>query len=45
MDLKQPHRLLFRPVETKKPLDRSNERERWSAIEAIELLGVEDTHG
>jgi proteic killer suppression protein len=45
MDLKQPYRLLFKPVENVKPLHISDERERWTAIEAIELLAVEDTHG
>jgi proteic killer suppression protein len=45
IDLKQPYRLLFKPIEADIPLDRSNEQERWSKIESIELLGVEDTHG
>jgi proteic killer suppression protein len=45
VDLKQPHRLLFRPLEPVPPVDRSDERGRWKAIEAIELLTIEDTHG
>lgn len=45
MDVKQPYRLLFRPIEVEKPADGSDERERWKSIKAVELLTVEDTHG
>jgi plasmid maintenance system killer protein len=45
VDLKQPYRLLFNAVESERRLDRSNERERWKAIKAIELVTIEDTHG
>jgi plasmid maintenance system killer protein len=44
VDLKQPYRLVFAPVEEKFPQDRSNERERWSLITKINLLSIEDTH-
>ena len=29
MDLEQPYRLLFKPIEQNPPDDRSNEQERW----------------
>ena len=45
VDLKQPFRLLFQPVDQVIPDDRSDERARWNNIKAIELLTVEDTHG
>lgn len=45
MDVKQPYRLLFRPVDADRPADRSDERAWWSTITAVELLSVEDTHG
>jgi len=45
MDVKQPYRLLFKTTEVEKRADRSDERERWKAITAVELLRVEDTHG
>ena len=45
IDLKQPYRLLFRPLEADPRQDRSNEQERWRSITAIELLAIEDTHG
>ena len=45
IDVKQPYRLLFRPVETAPPEDRSDEQQRWKSITAIELLTIEDTHG
>ena len=44
MDVKQPYRLLFKPIETEAPKDRSDERARWKGITAIELLTIEDTH-
>ena len=45
MDVKQPYRLLLKPIELEKPIDRPDERERWKAIAAVQLLTVEDTHG
>ncbi|MHB1936776.1 MAG: hypothetical protein ACYCOR_09330 [Acidobacteriaceae bacterium] len=44
VDLKQPYRLVFTPVDEKPPQDRSNEQERWSLITKINLLSIEDTH-
>lgn len=44
VDLAQPFRLLFIPVEDVQPKDRSNELERWSLITKINLLAIEDTH-
>ena len=45
IDVKQPYRLLFRPLESDQPPDRSDELGRWRAITAIELLRIGDTHG
>jgi len=45
MDVKQPHRLLFRPVDEPLPKDDTDERARWNGIKAVELLTIEDTHG
>ncbi|HYN83248.1 MAG TPA: type II toxin-antitoxin system RelE/ParE family toxin [Gemmatimonadaceae bacterium] len=45
MDVKQPYRLLLKPIEEQGPADRSDEKERWKTIRSIELLGIEDTHG
>lgn len=45
MDLKQPYRLLFVPGELLSKADYLNEKERWSAIISVEILGIEDTHG
>ncbi len=45
IDLQQPYRLLFKPIEEEPPRDRSNEQERWSSITELEILGIEDTHG
>ena len=44
VDVKQPYRLLFRPLNesTDSP---ENEQERWKLIKAIEILSIEDTHG
>jgi plasmid maintenance system killer protein len=44
VDLKQPYRLIFEPVDEKPPQDRLNEQERWSLITQINLLSIEDTH-
>jgi hypothetical protein len=45
IDVKQPYRLLFVPIEEKAPPDRSDEQARWASINAIEILTIEDTHG
>lgn len=45
IDVKQPYRLLFVPIEEEAPPDRSDEQQRWASITAIELLRIEDTHG
>lgn len=45
IDVKQPYRLLFRPVQEASPADRSDEQGRWRGIHAVELLTIEDTHG
>ncbi len=45
IDLKQPYRLLFDPIEENPTHDRSNEQERWGSITAIKVIGIEDTHG
>lgn len=45
IDLKQPFRLLFVPIEDDAPADRSDERTRWASITKIELVAIEDTHG
>jgi proteic killer suppression protein len=46
MDVKQPYRLLFEPVESG-PVSAGNpdERQRWKSITAVDILGIEDTHG
>jgi plasmid maintenance system killer protein len=43
VDLKQPYRLLFRPVEAVEHV--ADEQERWRSITAIEIVSIEDTHG
>ena len=45
VDLVQPCRLLFTPLEDDPPKDRQNEKERWASITQIELVRIEDTHG
>lgn len=45
VDLKQPYRLLFIPIEENAPVDRSDEKTRWASITKIEIVGIEDTHG
>jgi len=44
VDLKQPYRLLFRPLEAEAPADRSNEQHRWQSITSIDIFAIEDTH-
>jgi plasmid maintenance system killer protein len=45
IDLKQPYRLLFVPIEESIPKDRSDEQQRWASITKIEIVAIEDTHG
>ena len=45
VDLNQPFRLLFRPIEVEMDLNHHDEKERWDSIRKIDLIGVEDTHG
>lgn len=45
IDLKQPYRLLFVPIEEYLPKDRSDEQARWASITKIEIVGIENTHG
>ncbi|HEY8165019.1 MAG TPA: type II toxin-antitoxin system RelE/ParE family toxin [Gemmatimonadaceae bacterium] len=45
IDLKQPYRLLFKPVEAAPPADRSDEQARWKSITSIDIVAIEDTHG
>ena len=45
IDLRQPHRLLFRPIEAAQTADRSDEQQRWNNIIEIEILEIKDTHG
>jgi proteic killer suppression protein len=45
IDVKQPYRLLFVPIEENAPKDRSDEKKRWASISKIEIVAIEDTHG
>lgn len=45
MDLKHPYCLLFWPVDAPNDIEVDNEKQRWQAIEAIEIKSIEDTHG
>jgi plasmid maintenance system killer protein len=45
IDLKQPYRLLFVPIEENALEDRSDEQKRWASITKIEIVAIEDTHG
>jgi proteic killer suppression protein len=45
VDLKPPYRLLFRPIEANRPVDRSDEQQRWKSVTAVEIVRIEDTHG
>ena len=45
MDLKHPYRLLFWPVDMPKGLEVADEKQRWQAIKAVEIISIEDTHG
>src|SRR5580700_10499833 len=44
IDLKQPYRLLFVPLEENTPKDdRPDEQKRWASITKIEIVAIEDT--
>ena len=45
VDLKQPYRLLFVPVDGEVRGRCSDEREWWASVKSIEILAIEDTHG
>ena len=45
VDLKQPYRLLFRPTEANRPVDRSDEQQHWKSITAVEIVRIDNTHG
>ena len=45
INLVQPYRLLFKPLEDDPPKDREEEKERWASITQIEIVGIVDTHG
>jgi plasmid maintenance system killer protein len=45
IDLKQPYRLLFVPIEENAPKDRLDEQKHWASITKIEIVAIEDTHG
>ena len=45
VDLKQPYRLLFEPNEATALPEPADEQQRWKSIAAINILGIEDTHG
>ena len=44
VDLDHPYRLLFRPINDPVPMREEGGLD-WSGITAIEITGVEDTHG
>src|SRR4051794_13321741 len=44
VDVKQPYRLLFNPIEVEPPKDRSDERTRWESITSIDIYAIEDAH-
>ncbi len=44
IDLDHPYRLIFEPVEEPPPLKRDGGLD-WSAVLAIRIIGIEDTHG
>lgn len=45
IDLKHPYRLLFRPLEANRPMNRADEQQRWKTITAVDIVAIEDTHG
>ena len=45
IDLKQPYRLLVRPVEEHRSVATANEQQRWKCVTAVDIVSIEDTHG
>jgi plasmid maintenance system killer protein len=45
IDLKHPYRLLFWPVDAPSDAGVEDKKQRWQAINAIEIISIEDTHG
>jgi proteic killer suppression protein len=45
IDVKQPYRLLFRPIAPNPQSEYADVQEYWKAIVAVEIHGIEDTHG
>lgn len=45
IDVKQPYRLLFVPIDLPPGPPPENDREQWQLIRSIEIVGIEDTHG
>ena len=45
IDVQQPYRLLFKPIEGEASRDRADEQERWKSITSIDVTAIEDTHG
>lgn len=45
IDVKQPYRLLFWPVNLPDDVDPVDEKKRWQAIKEVEIQKIEDTHG
>ncbi len=45
IDLKHPYRLIFIPINAPALPEGSDEKQRWSSITEIEILGIEDTTG
>ena len=44
IDLKQPYRLLFKPL-SEVAIDDADQQKRWKLITKVEILRIEDTHG
>jgi plasmid maintenance system killer protein len=45
VDLKHPYRLLFKPAGGSPRPPGEDEKARWQAIDDIEILDIQDTHG
>ena len=45
IDLRQPYRLLMRPVEEHRSVGTTNEQKRWKRVTAVDIVAIEDTHG
>lgn len=45
IDVKQPYRLLFVPIEAEPGKKYPDEQQRWKAITSVEIQSIEDTHG